>query len=184
MRPQTLGAGRQGHRDVPLAPAPLAPANDAMPFDIPGLLAHIVERYHRTHLRDLASAIALADQVEQDYAGEPACPHGLGLRLRRLAMDLEAHQRREEFSLFPLLRIGTPHCLDFVTRRMMDDHLEMELQLASLQTFNVGHRPSFDVPVCWQALSCLCRKLEADLREHARLEHEVLYAALLRQGGA
>lgn len=160
------------------------PANDASSFDIPALVAHIVKRYHRTHLHDLANAIALADQVEAECAADPGCPLGLGDHLRLLAADLDAHQQREEWCLFPLLRIGAPHCLDFVTRRMMADHMEVESEIAVLQRFNARNRPSFESPLCWQALSFLCRKLEADLCEHARLEHEVLYAALLRLGRA
>ncbi|WP_296599706.1 hemerythrin domain-containing protein [Phenylobacterium sp.] len=176
MRPQAIDLTWTKVRD-----GDPAPANDAAPFDVTSLLERIVERYHRTHLRDLASAIALADEAENSRASDPTCPPGLGDHLRRLAAGLEAQQRREEFSLFPLLRIGTPRCVAFVTRQMMDDHVDMELRLDALRRFNSGHRPSFEAPLGRQALSFLCRKLEADLKAHARLEHEVLYAALVQQ---
>lgn len=178
MQPQTtalLWEARPG-----LVPAA---ANEAVPTDVPGLLEHIVERYHRTHLRDLASAIALADEVDATDADDPARPRRLGDELRRLADDLEAHQWREEAYVFPMLRIGTPRCVDFVIRRMMDDHVGMDLRLDALHRLNRNHRPSFEASFQRQALSCLCRKLEAELREHAHLEHEVLYATLLQQRG-
>jgi regulator of cell morphogenesis and NO signaling len=159
-------------------------AADAGAYDIPALVDHIVERYHRVHLHDLACAIELAEQVEEVSADIPDCPRGLVDRLRQLSADLEAHQRREEFSLFPLLRLGTPRCLDFVTRRMADDHAEVDLHVMALHAFNTRHQPSLEAPLCWQALAFLCRKLEEDLREHARLEHEVLYAALQRRAAA
>lgn len=167
-----------------IAPDPVrrrggAAANDAAPYDIAALVDHIVERYHRTHLRELLDAIRLAQQVEQLCSADPNCPVGLADHLRAMAAALEAHQWREEHTLFPLLRIGTPRCLDFVSRRMMADHAEVELELIELHRLTKGFRPSFDAPVCWQALHVMCRKLEADLREHTRLEHEVLYTLLV-----
>ncbi|WP_293353784.1 hemerythrin domain-containing protein [Phenylobacterium sp.] len=153
-------------------------ANDRTRFDIPALVDHIVERYHRTHLRELPYAIGLARSVEELYADDPNCPIGLADHLTAMAEDLDAHQWREETMLFPMLRIGTPHCLNFVTRRMMEDHIDTELQIIRLRRLTKGYRPSFEAPFCWQALSALCRKLERDLREHARLEDEILYAML------
>ena len=158
---------------------PEAPALGTAPHDIPSLVDFIVERYHLTHLRDLPHAIHLARQVEQLYAADPTCPRGLADHLSTLAVDLEAHQWREETTLFPMLRIGTPNCLAFVARRMVDDHLQLDLQVMALEGFTRRFRPSFEAPLCWQALSVLCRKLEADLREHAHLEHEILYAMLV-----
>lgn len=166
----------------PLAMAGNAlPANDAAPFDaVPTLIDHIVERYHRTHLRELPATIALARQVEQAHAADRNCPVGLADHLEALERDLAAHQWREETILFPLARIGTPRCLDFLTRRMMADHADVDLQVIRLNQLTKGYRPSFDAPFCWQALSFMCRKLESDLREHTRLENEVLYALLTR----
>lgn len=158
---------------------PIQAANDMAPNGVPALLDRIVERYHRAHLRELPDAIRLARRVEQLYAADPDCPLGLADHLSALASELEAHQWREETTLFPMLRIGTPNCLEFVARRMMDDHVSMDLQLMALEHFTKRFRPSFEAPFCWQALSFMCRKLETDLREHARLEHQVLYALLV-----
>lgn len=151
-------------------------ANAAAPYDIPAVVDHIIKHYHQAHLRELPAAIFLARRVEALYASDPNCPVGLADHLSAMAADLEAHQRREETVLFPLLRIGTPHCLDFVTRRMMKDHVDIDLQLMALHRLTKGYRPSFEAPFCWQALAFLCRKLETDLREHTRLENEVVYA--------
>ena len=154
-------------------------ANAAAPSDVPALIDHIVERYHQTHLRELPYTINLARRVEQLYPSDPNCPVGLADHLTALERDLAAHQWREETILFPLARIGTPRCLDFVTRRMMTDHADVELEVIRPQQLTKGYRPSFQAPFCWQALSFMCRKLEADLREHTRLENEVLYALLV-----
>lgn len=159
--------------------APETPALEAAPHDIPSLVEFIVERYHRTHLRDLPHAIRPARQVEDLYAADPACPVGLADHLSVLAVDLEAHQWREETTLFPMLRIGTPNCLAFVARRMVDDHQQLDLQVMALEGFTRRFRPSFEAPLCWQALSVLCRKLESDLRAHAHLEHEILFTMLI-----
>ena len=155
-------------------------ANEAAPYDVPTLVDHIVERYDQTHLLELPYTISLARRVEQLYASDPNCPVGLADHLSAMATDLEAHQWREEYTLFPLLRIGTARCLDFVTRRMTADHVDVELELMTLRRLTKGYRPSFEAPFCWQALHFMCRKLETDLREYARLEHEVLYALLVK----
>ena len=139
---------------------------------------HIVERYHRTHMRELPYAISLARRVEALYGSDPNCPTGLADHLTAMAADLDAHQWREETILFPLLRIGRSHGLNFVARRMMEDHVDTELQIIRLRRLTKDYRPSFEAPFCWQALSFLCRKLETDLREHSRLENEILYALL------
>jgi regulator of cell morphogenesis and NO signaling len=157
------------------APWPAAAASDEAPHEMAALVDHIVQRYHQAHLRELPVAIGLAREVEDRHGREPNCPIGLADHLTALARDLEAHQSREEMTLFPLIRIGTPICLNFVTRRMMDDHVDMDVRLMALKRFTDNYRPSFEAPFSWQALSFVCRKLEADLREHARLEHEVLY---------
>lgn len=154
---------------------------DNRPNDVASLLDHIIERYHGTHLRELPVVIRLAQEVEDLYAGDPKCPIGLADFLAVLAGELEAHQWREEATLFPLIRIGTPICLNLVTQRMMDDHVDLDVRLMGLGRFNHSFRPSFEAPFRWQALSFMCRKLERDLREHARLEHQVLYALLARE---
>lgn len=167
---------RRTYSDVNAGAPPAA--NDRAAYDIPALVDHIVERYHRTHMRELPHAISLARRVEGLYAADPNCPIGLADHLTLMAADLEAHQWREETILFPLLRIGGPHCLNFVTRRMMEDHIDTDLQVIRLRRLTKGYRPSFEAPFSWQALSFLCRKLDTDLREHARLENEILYALL------
>ena len=62
---------------------------------------------------------------------------------------------------------------------MMADHADVELELIRPQQLTKGYQPPFEASSCWQALSFMCRKLEADLREHTRLENEVLYALLM-----
>jgi regulator of cell morphogenesis and NO signaling len=176
---RTMGALSDRPTAAALGNPGVLTVNGAAPYDIPGLVDHIVERYHRTHERELPCTTRLARQVEQLYASDPNCPVGLADHLTALAAHLEAHHWREETILFPLLRIGTPHCLEFVIRRMTADHVDIELELMTLQRLTKGYRPSFEAPFCWQALHVMCRKLESDLREHTRLEHEVLYALLV-----
>ena len=138
-------------------PSPDLPDNDTVPRDLAALVDHIVERYHRTHLRELPVTIDLAREVERRYAGDPACPIGLADHLSAMAKDLEAHQWREEATLFPMIRIGTPMCLNFVMRRMADDHVDMDVRLMALERFTASYRPSFEAPLCWQALYFMCR---------------------------
>jgi regulator of cell morphogenesis and NO signaling len=161
--------------------AAVVAANDEASHDLTALTDHIVERFHRVHLRDLPIAIDLAREVEQRFSGHVDCPVGLADHLGVLARNLEAHQWREEATLFPIIRIGTPFCLAFVARRMMEDHVAVDVHLMALKRFTAALRPSLDAPLCWHALTFMCRKLEADLRAHAQLEHEMLYDLLLAQ---
>lgn len=143
---------------------------------LPALVTHIIERYHETHRRELPYAVGLARRVERLYGADPNCPMGLADHLSRMASDLEAHQQREEQILFPMLLQSTPPELEFARRRMTVDHGDVEGQLRTLRQLTRGYTPPYDAPNSWRALHQVCRKIEVDLREHTRLENEVLFA--------
>ncbi|UTP38453.1 hemerythrin domain-containing protein [Phenylobacterium sp. LH3H17] len=158
-----------------MTPTPGAePRPDAAP-----LIAHILERYHETHRRDFPEAMALARKVEAAHAAEPECPRGLHDLLAVMFDDLESHQQREEQVLFPLILAGGSPMVRFPIARMMAEHLDVHEQLIRLRTLTHDFANPLGACDSWRALTRICRKLDADLREHMRLENEELFAPLL-----
>lgn len=178
-RPTSASLGRDSRpircalMDASSAP-PRAPSADAS-----ALIDLILVRYHDTHRREFPEAIALARKVEAVHAEQPDCPRGLADHLAIMLDDLESHQQREEQVLFPMIRGGGSPMIRFPIGRMMTEHEDVAGQLQTLR--ELTHDFTCPPGACrtWQALSALCRKLDADLREHMRLENEVLFAPFL-----
>jgi regulator of cell morphogenesis and NO signaling len=93
--------------------------------------------------------------------------------------DLEAHQQREERVLFPAMLSGGCAAIQVPLRRMMAEHREVEEQLATLKDSMGGYALPRAAPPSWLQLVELCRKIDADLREHMRIENEELFAPYL-----
>lgn len=146
---------------------------------IAGLIEHILERYHETHRREFPKAIDLARTVERVHAADPACPRGLADHLAIMSDDLEGHQRKEENILFPTMLAGSCGVLRFPISRMMSEHDDVYEQLARLETLTKDFTPPQGACQTWRALSQACRKLDRDLREHMRLENDVLFLHFL-----
>lgn len=158
----------------PPADAPRAPDSDTG-----GLIDLILARYHETHRREFPQAIALARKVEAVHATAAQCPHGLADHLALMLDDLESHQHREEQVLFPMILAGGSPMIRFPIGRMMAEHEDVEAQLQHLQALTADFTCPPGACGAWQALNALCGKLDADLREHMRLENEVLFAPFL-----
>ncbi|MFZ5719163.1 MAG: hemerythrin domain-containing protein [Pseudomonadota bacterium] len=161
-------------RHIDAEPLPAPP-----PCDAAGLIELILTRYHDVHRREFPEAIRLARKVEAVHAGDPECPRGLADHLAFMADDLESHQQREEQVLFPMILNGGGPMLRFPIGRMMAEHAEVEAQLQRLRAFTHDHTAPPGACETWRALARACRKLDADLCEHMRLENEQLFAAFL-----
>ena len=143
------------------------------------LIEHILERYHETHRREFPPAIELARTVERVHAGDADCPRGLADHLAIMADDLEGHQRKEENILFPTMLAGSCGVLRFPISRMMAEHDEVYEQLAHLAALTRDFTAPQEACGTWRALCQACKKLDRDLREHMRLENDVLFAHFL-----
>lgn len=153
----------------------LASKEAALPSNPDGLIDHLLERYHQTHLREFPEAVRLARQVEIAHRHNGACPHGLADHLAAMAEDLENHQQKEEAVLFPLMRAGGGPMIRFPIARMNAEHREVDGQLATLAGLTNGLTAPAGACGTWGALYALCRKIDLDLREHMRIETEVLF---------
>lgn len=163
------------------ARAPLDMVADAPPAPDPGalstedLIAHILERYHATHRREFPQMISLARQVEATHKREPECPRGLADHLSMMADDLEGHQRKEETVLFPMMLRGGAPMIRFPIDRMTAEHRDVDLQLEYLATLTHDFSPPIGACASRRDLYRGCRKIDRDLRDHMRLEEEVLF---------
>lgn len=143
------------------------------------LIDHILGRYHETHRREFPQAVRLARKVEAVHGDLPQCPRGLADLLALMADDLEGHQRKEELILFPTMTGGGCQILRHPIARMMAEHEEVFEQLAQVAALTDGFTAPAGACHSWQALCQACAKLDSDLREHMRLENDVLFPHFL-----
>jgi regulator of cell morphogenesis and NO signaling len=162
----------------PIQPEP-SPEPRPAPFDIPQLIAHILERYHAVHRAEFPEAIRLARRVEAVHGGHPDCPRHLGDHLAMMADDLEGHQLKEERVLFPMMLNGGGPPIAFPINRMMAEHRDVDDQLAHLADLTHGFTAPEGVCASWRELYQACRKIDAGLREHMRIENDILFASFL-----
>lgn len=147
----------------------------AVPDEPERLIDHIVERYHEVHRREFPDAIEAARRVEAVHDGHADCPHGLADLLAAMFEELESHQQKEERMLFPMMRAGGRKMTGLPIRRMLLEHDEVARRLEQLARLTADFSPPPDACSTWRALYTACRKLDADLREHMRLENDVLF---------
>jgi regulator of cell morphogenesis and NO signaling len=147
-------------------------APDAL--DSPALIDLILERFHAGHRAELPALAALARQVEAAARRHPAAPAGLAELLDRLQVTLASHMQKEEDGLFPAMRAGaTPAAL--AVEIMRDEHDEAVEDLRQLVRLTRDHTVPADASAGWRELCDRTRRFEAELREHIRLENEVLF---------
>lgn len=163
--------------DVSMAERAASLARESVrdPADVAGLIAHILERYHEEHRRDFPRAIQLARKVEQVHADRPESPRGLADLLALIADDLEEHQQKEEAVLFPMMLAGGGPMIGFPIARMLAEHEEVFAQLERLAVLTHDFTPPEEACGTWRALYQACRKIDADLREHMRIEGDELF---------
>lgn len=148
--------------------------------DVGDLIEDIVTRFHEVHRRDFPDAIRLARRLERLYEGEAQAPPRVADQLATMFDELEAHQQREERVLFPAMLTGGCAAIQVPVRRMMAEHDDVDVQLATLEDRLGGYVAPPDAPPTWIELVALCRKIDRDLREHMRIENEDLFAPYLR----
>jgi regulator of cell morphogenesis and NO signaling len=139
------------------------------------LIDHIIRRYHEVHAKELPLAIALARRVEDVHADHPRCPRGLADHLAIITDHLMAHQRREEAVLFPMMLSGGHPMIGHPISRMEAEHRDVEDQLSRLAELTTDFSPPEDACGTWRALYRDCQSLDRDLREHMRLENDILF---------
>ncbi len=156
--------------------AALAPAAAAAePVETEALIAHIIERFHETHRRELPELVRLARRVEAVHGDRAGAPLGLAAALEDLAAELESHMAKEEQVLFPMMLRGGHPMIGHPIAAMRHEHDDAGEQLRLVEALTQGHVPPEGACNTWRALYAGTRKLADDLMEHIHLENNVLF---------
>lgn len=122
------------------------------------LVAHILERFHEGHRRDLPPLQALARQAAPDLADH----------LDAMAEALEWHMFKEEARLFPMMEQGGHAMVGQLIDDLDAEHRAHETALATLEQ----HMAASALP---EALQQGLRHFIAELQAHVQIEDEVLF---------
>lgn len=145
------------------------PDDDTLPAaDVPALTAHIVERFHETHLRELALLVSLAHELGASGAD-------LAEHLASMTSLLERHMFKEEMRLFPMMEQGGNTLIGLLIDDLVREHRAHEEAVARLEALTAGLSVLPGREDTTGALRTGVAKLVADLAEHVRLEDEVLF---------
>jgi regulator of cell morphogenesis and NO signaling len=155
------------------------------------LCAGIVSRHHAYLHRALPIILGdLGRLADDDCAAGPLAE--TRAVVAELVQQLRGHLSKEENLLFPALVAlaqadregrGRP-ALPFPTilhpiRMMETEHARIETAMARLRALTRGFAPEDDATVAWRHCLTQLAQLDADLREHHRLENEELFPRAL-----
>jgi regulator of cell morphogenesis and NO signaling len=142
--------------------------DDAHALATPALIAHIVDRFHETHRRDLPVLVARARALGD--AGTALAAH-----LASMAKALELHMFKEEMRLFPMMEHGGGRLIGHLIDDLVPEHRAHEEAVARLQAM-VAALPASSAPDdAIDTLRAGTAALVADLTEHVRIEDDVLF---------
>lgn len=149
------------------------------PDDTPGLIAHILQRYHATHRDELDFLTQLANRVEMVHGDHEAAPLGLTETLIALRDDLDGHMSKEESILFPAILNGAGAMMAEPLRVMNAEHADTTNLLRRIE--HITHGLTLPEGACgsWTALYTGLRKLSDDVVAHIHLEETVLFPRAL-----
>ncbi len=145
----------------------------AAPDDTGGIIAYIVERYHKVHRAELPGLIVLAREVESVHGKHIEALRGFAKFLEEMADSLETHMQIEEHVLFPMFASGPVNKLAIEMMRLEHDY--HDYQVEALEEFIAALRPPEDGSAAWHALYAGLTKFARDLAGHIRIENETLF---------
>jgi regulator of cell morphogenesis and NO signaling len=151
------------------------PHDDAIPESTGELIAYILDRFHSGHRRDLPGLIVLARKVESVHGKHPEAPNGLADFLDEVAESLEEHMQKEEQILFPMLRSGGHPMISHPIGMMRMEHDDHVINLGKLLALTNGLKAPEGACGSWRALYEGLGELSAELKEHIRIENEILF---------
>lgn len=139
------------------------------------VIALIETRYHAAHRRDLPELARLAHRVEAAHRQHPKVPRGLAALYETIQRDLESHMRKEEETLFPLMRRGGGAMLAPAIAVMLGEHDDHGAYLRQLEDLTGDFTTPADGCATWRALSVGGRKFAGDLVLHIHTENNILF---------
>jgi regulator of cell morphogenesis and NO signaling len=146
-----------------------------LPVETAALIAHVVDRYHATHRREVPELVRLARRVEAVHRDRPGVPAGLADELERVGGELEQHMQKEEQVLFPLMLRGGHPMIRQPIAVMLAEHEDHGANLRALEALTDDFTPPAHACTTWRALYSGGRKLVDDVMEHIHIENNVLF---------
>ena len=132
------------------------------------LVEHILSRYHAVHREQLPELIRLAQTVESVHASSDNCLQGL-------AQELDAHMRKEEMVLFPLISRGQGAMAAMPINVMRMEHEEHNAELQRLAALTHDITPPEGACTTWRKLYQGLREFRDDLLAHIDTENNILF---------
>jgi regulator of cell morphogenesis and NO signaling len=134
------------------------------------LIAHVLDRYHETHRRELPQILQLARELQARGAPPAVADHP-----DAMAKALESHMFKEEMRLFPMIEQGGNTLIGHLIADMHAEHLEHCEATARLQALLAGLRAPPGAEAEEAALRAAVAKLLDDLAQHMQLEDQILF---------
>jgi regulator of cell morphogenesis and NO signaling len=141
------------------------------PLGAAALIAHVLERFHETHRRELPTLLQWARELQALGAAPDTALH-----LQAMAAALESHMFKEEMRLFPMMEQGGSSLIGHLIDDMEAEHRAHEAAIARLRSLLAGLAAPAGAQAQRAALQAAGDKLIDDLTEHIRVEDEVLFA--------
>jgi regulator of cell morphogenesis and NO signaling len=155
--------------------AALAMPGREVPESTGALIDLIETRYHAAHRREMPELARMARRVVALHGARGDAPHGLAEVLEAMAGALDAHMRREEQVLFPVMRRGGHPMIGQTIATLRQEHEHQGGHLHTLEVLTYGGVAPVGACEIWRALYAGTRKLVDDLMEHIHLENNVLF---------
>ena len=151
------------------------PHDDTIPESTGAIIAYILDRFHNGHRRDLPGLIVLARKVESVHGNHPEAPKGLADFLDEVAESLDEHMQKEEQILFPMILSGGHPMISHPIGMMRMEHDDHVSNLDNLLALTNGLNAPEGACGSWRALYEGLGALSAELKEHIRVENEILF---------
>jgi regulator of cell morphogenesis and NO signaling len=148
---------------------------------IPEVVDFILKEYHEPLKEELSRLKSLAQKVLSVHRDkDPERLQRLLDAVSQIKDDLEQHLAKEETILFPWILSGRSPKPAAPVQVMLMDHESHAEHLGELRELTGQFQVPANACATWRALWTGLEKLDADLREHIRIENEVLFPRALR----
>lgn len=149
--------------------------NDYMTVESSDLTLLLEEQFHKLHRQQLPVIVDLAEKVERVHAADPHVPAGLAKTVKRLAVELDDHMRKEEMVLFPAIRHGGLQGLVHPISVMRADHDDHARDTQAIIACTSGLKLPTGACQSWTSLYQKLGAFIVDLGHHAQIENDILF---------
>jgi len=149
--------------------------NDNLPSETGMLIDFIIGRYHAAHREDLTKLQILAGHAARIHMHDPVFPRGLVWALGELAQEMENHMAKEEYLLFPLMRVGATLGTTPAIRSMRADHQTHSEYTDLIMRLTHELTPPSHASDAWRTLYTEIHRFLLNLADHMAVENDILF---------